>query len=929
MSRRWRSIVPSIISLSLLCVGAAPATAGDWPPSEGLLVGEVVTGGDRGADEYIELFNVSASPSPLGGLELVYVSASGKSVTRKQTFDSGQVGAGGRVLLANVDGAFAGLADHTYSGGLSSDGGSVVLRVQGGTVIDALSWGTAASEFVEGNPAIAPPAGSSIERRPGDGGDNRRDTNDNAADTRVNDAPTAKGSSAGPTPTPKPTPAPTPGPTPWPTPEPTPGPTLKPTPEPTPKPTPEPTPQPTPKPTLEPVPTPEPTPVATPDPTPAPTLRPTPSPTPTDVPTSPPIPTAEPTSTPTPAPPAVVDIASARGRAIGSEVTVEGTVTAQAGRILGERTLVIQDPTGGVAVRLPSVELIGDYPRGTVVRVTGELAQPYGNLELRPADTGDLDTLGSGGLPDARPVGTGGLSEANEGLLATISATISDIDAYDSGAVSIGIGDADGEGRVYAFAPIAFDPGAIERGQRIEATGIVGQRASSSGAADGHRLWLRGSGDLNVKASAPTPDPDPTPHPTESPGGSDDAVEEPEPSRVKIADVVEGSTVAIVGTVTSKAGLIDSEGRRVTVQDSSGAILVRYPADTRPAKVGSIIRAVGEAGTWFGARQFEAEKKPRRKRSSGVRATKLRHSPVESDEWRLVLVSVVIADVERSGDTWRAEAELASGETLPIVGLSGSGIDGDLLEAGRSARITGLVKRAHPSATDQRFAVAPRSRKDVRLGRLRIDERDGDDEDDRDDDDDRDERRAVGFASDDDDAGLPTATFGSLDGLEGRIVRVGGRVEAVAQRRLTLDDGTATGTVRLPDTVERLDPGLEVGEVVNAIGRVERRPGRTPEVVVASAADLRRAATIELAEAGPTRPVSARLAPDSLADETATGESVVPDVAPAGLPDGWPAIVLGGLALVSVTLLAGAGLLASRGSRDTTPSRDAAAGDVD
>jgi hypothetical protein len=621
-------------------------------------------------------------------------------------------------------------------------------------------------------------------------------------------------------------------------------------------------------------------------------------------------------------------VTTARGRPIGSEVTVEGTVTVQAGRILGERTLVVQDVTGGVAVRLPSVDLIGDYPRGAVVRVTGQLAQPYGNLELRPADAGDLDTLGSGGLPNARPVDTVGLSEANEGLLATVTATISDIDTYGSGAVSIGVGDAHGEGRVYAFAPIAFDSGSIERGQRIEATGIVGQRASSSGAADGHRLWLRGSGDLSVKASAPTPGPDPTPRQTESPGGSDDAVEEPKPLRVKIADAVEGSTVVIVGTVTSKAGLIDSEGRRVTVQDSSGAILVRYPADTKPARVGSVIRAIGAVGTWFGARQFEAEKKPRRKRSGAVRATKLRHPPAEADEWRLVRVSVVVTDVERSGDTWRAEAELANGETLPIVGLSGSGIDGDLLEAGRSARITGLVKRAHPSATDQRFAVAPRSRKDIRLGRLRTDERD-DDEVDRDDDDDRDERRAVGVASDDDAAGLLAATFGSLDGLEGRIVRVGGRVEAVAQRHLTLDDGTATGTVRLADTVERLDPGLKIGEVVNAIGRVERRRGRTLEVVVASAADLRRAATTELAEAGSTRAVSARIAPDSLAEENAVDESVVPDVTSAGLPDGWPAIVLGGLALVSVTLLVGAGLLAWRGARDTTPSRDPAAADVE
>ncbi len=719
MSRPWRSILPFIISFSLVCTGAAPAAAVDWAPSDGLVVGEVVTGGAKGADEYIELFNAAGSHRSLSGLELVYVSASGKSVTRKKVFADGRVEAGARVLLANADGAFAGLADHTYNGGLSGDGGSVVLRVQGGSVIDALSWGSAASDFVEGTAATAPPAGSSVERLPGDGGDNRRDTNDNASDTRVSSSPVAQGSGGSPvaTPTPEPTPKPTPEPTPKPTPEPTPKPTPEPTPKPTPEPTPKPTPEPTPKPTPEPTPdpTPAPTPGPTSEPTPVPTPAPTPSAPPTAVPTASPQPTHAPTPEPSSAPPPAVDIAEARGRAVGTETTVEGTVTVQAGQILGERTLVIQDTSGGLPVRLPSVDLVDEYPRGTVIRATGELAQPYGNLELRSQDADDLTTIGSGGLPAVTTLSSTGLSEANEGRLATLTASIDDVDTYESGAVSIAISDSHGDGKVYAFAPLALDPGSLERGQTIEATGIVGQRASSSGAADGYRLWLRGSGDLSVVAA---PAPTPAPSPTAVPDDLTDGTDRPKSKRVKIADATVGETVVIVGTVTSKAGLVDPEGRRVAVQDASGAILVRYPSDTTPARVGSVIRAVGEVGTWFGARQIEAEKEPRRKRTRSVRAANLRRPPVESDEWRLVRVSVRISDVERSGDTWRAEAELASGSTLPIIGLAGSGIDGGLLEDGRKARVTGLVKRAHPSATDQRFAVAPRSRKDIRLGRL-------------------------------------------------------------------------------------------------------------------------------------------------------------------------------------------------------------------
>ena len=216
--------------------------------------------------------------------------------------------------------------------------------------------------------------------------------------------------------------------------------------------------------------------------------------------------------------------------------------------------------------------------------------------------------------------------------------------------------------------------------------------------------------------------------------------------------------------------------------------------------------------------------------------------PTEADEWKLVRVAVRITDIERSDDTWRAEAELADGSRLPVIGLAGAGIDAELLEPGRAARVSGIVRRAHPSAGDQRFAVAPRSRKDIRLGRLLALE----DDEDRQDDDDRDDHDAGAGAAASDPAApdVLAATFGSLDGLEDRLVRVGGRVEAVGDRSLTLDDGTAAGTVRLDDGIEQFQPGFRIGEVVNAVGRVRRHRQRGSEVVVDSPADLRRAASL-------------------------------------------------------------------------------------
>jgi hypothetical protein len=580
-------------------------------------------------------------------------------------------------------------------------------------------------------------------------------------------------------------------------------------------------------------------------------------------------------------------------------VTVQGTVTAQAGRILGDRTLVVQDATGGIPVRLPSASLASAYPRGSVIRASGELAAPYGNLELRPAGVSDIETVGSGGLPDPRAIASDGLAEAHEGILATLTAAITSIDRYDSGAVSIEIADARGVGKVYAFAPVGLGTGALERDQRVRAIGIVGQRASSAGAADGYRLWLRGTGDLATVAPAPTPTASPPP-------GDDGGSTEQRPRRVAIADAVPGETVVIVGVVTSPAGLVDAEARRVTVEDRSGAILVRYPAESRPARVGSVIRAVGEVGSWFGARQLETEQAPRRKRGGSARPTTLKRVPTEADEWRLVRIAVRITDIERSDDTWRAEAVLAEGSALPVIGLAGAGIDADLLQPGRLAWVSGIVRRAHPSASDQRFAVAPRSRKDIRLGRLLVPE-DGDDAQD----DDRDDDGAAGWpvAGGPGQADVLAATFGALDGLEDRLVLVGGRVEAVGERSLTLDDGTAAGTVRLDDGSEGFQPGFTVGEVVNAVGRVRRHRLRGSEVVLESPADLRRAASLTGAALVPPNGAEP---PVAVPDPPEAGGAAQA----AGTWPGWgvvPAIV--GLALAAVSLLASAGFIAWRGPR--------------
>lgn len=903
MSLRWRSAISFVLAMAINASPAlAAAAAADWPVSTGLVVAEVVTGGDKGTDEYLELFNAGDSDVQLGGLEVVYATASGKTVTRKRTWADRLMPPGTYLLVAHEDGAHAGVADHTYGGGLSAAGGSVVVRYVDGPIVDSLSWGSAASGFVEGTPGAAPAAGASLERRPGGDAGHGRDSNDNAADTRINPAPVPQGSS--PAPTPDPTQKPTPMPTPQPTPKPTPKPTSKPTAQPTPVATPDPTPgltaSPSPPPTASPTLTPSPmptfaaTPVPTVMPTPEPTAAPTPVPTvmptipPTAKPTASPHPSTEPSATPSPSP--ALPVADARTRPIGTTVHVSGTVTVQAGRILGDRTIAVQDGSGGIVIRLPASGGGATLERGSIVAVSGQLAGPYGNLELRPARWADVVVIGAGGVPEAVKLDSAGIGEDREGQLASFTGTVISIDRRSSGALSITARDDKGEGLVYAHAEIGLDRALFERGDRIRVTGIVGQRASRSGAADGHRLWPRGRADIDVLGSEPGATPPSGGDPGDSPGKG-------RPKRVLIKNATPGRTVTIVGVVTSKAGFIDSEGRRVTVQDKSGAILVRYPAGIKPDAIGRTIRASGEVGTWFGTVQLEADDKPRVKGRGRVRATPLRRAPTEADEWRLVSVRIGVSDVERSGETWRAEVALAGGGRLPIVGLAGSGLEPDLLEPGREAWVTGIVRRAYPTASDQRFAVAPRSRADIRLGRLVVEDAadevlgpDGGDS--------AGDSPALGV----DDDGAVMATLGTLSQLNDRLVRVGGRLERVSERLLTLDDGTASGSVRLTDGMDAIEPVLRVGEVLNVTGRVRRRGRTAHEVVVESAADVRRAVSV-------SRPSTTRVS-GALAGQV-QGVGAIPTVGPVTDEEGGAAAGAGidSLPLMLFAALVGAASL--------------------
>jgi hypothetical protein len=165
-----------------------------------------------------------------------------------------------------------------------------------------------------------------------------------------------------------------------------------------------------------------------------------------------------------------------------------------------------------------------------------------------------------------------------------------------------------------------------------------------------------------------------------------------------------------------------------------------------------------------------------------------------------------IADLTKLGSRWRAE--IALGNTHVVVnGLAGAEIPATALVEGRRATIVGILRRAYPTATDQRYSVNPRGRIDIRLAK----------------------GPPVGSpspASSPSGSPAPQPTLEDVDLRDlaahaGTTVRVGGLIVDLETDGFTIDDGTARGRVVLLQAAADFLPLLDPGDAVNVTGSVE------------------------------------------------------------------------------------------------------------
>jgi hypothetical protein len=667
---------------------------------------------------------------------------------------------------------------------------------------------------------------------------------------------------------------------------------------PAPTPTPEPTTAPTPTPTGPPGPTPSATPTGTPRPSP------TPSPAPTAA------PSATPSASPVPSPSgASTSIADARRRPIGAIVSVTGVVTAETGRLGTPPLIAIQDASGGIVVRLP--DGAAAPRRGSLVEVRGPLADPYGQLEVRPATAG-FRAIGSGPLPAPVPADATSLGESLEGRLVQVHGVIDGRPTKaTSGDITISLRAATGVVRLAADASSGLTVESVTVGATYDIVGVAGQRASRKGVLDGYRVWPRDAGDLRLVAP-------PSPGPTGGPGGSPSprptGTPRPKPSPkpssalagsvVSIADAVRRSSgsVAVEGLVTTKADLLDASGRRSVVEDRTAGVEVLIPTNAHAPAVGTKVRVEGSIGRAYDAPRIKADRIVVIAGGARPLAIDLQRAPTAAHEWRLVRVSGSVLDVKKLGDRWRAELSVG-GDKVAISGLAGAQIPATALVEGRRATIVGIVRRPYPGATDRRWAIAPRDRADVVLGSA-----------------------GSGTGGSGTNAGADSgATAGSpaapgtsagadgrasatpdvdvvdLAGHVGQVVRIGGLVTELKADGFLLDDGTAVGQVTLSGAAAEYLPLLEVGDALNATGRVEQSGGEY-RVVVDDPAGLVRVGdpTLDQAVAGTATPLASAAADDAAAAGRLAGGLLGPATPEAA---GLLGVVLISIASVAVTVL--------------------------
>jgi DNA/RNA endonuclease YhcR with UshA esterase domain len=172
----------------------------------------------------------------------------------------------------------------------------------------------------------------------------------------------------------------------------------------------------------------------------------------------------------------LMPVAAARALPPGTVVTIEGSVSVPPGRFrstTNDDGFAIQDESGGIYV---SIALNPGLRGNQRVRVSGQLADTFGQLTLVPARASDVKVLGRGRSIRAKLISTGHVNEATEGSIVRVTGTITKPVGNDLPyGYRVFINDGSGEIQAFIHRTTGIRVESLQPGRRISVTGLSGQ----------------------------------------------------------------------------------------------------------------------------------------------------------------------------------------------------------------------------------------------------------------------------------------------------------------------------------------------------------------------------------------------------------------------------------------------------------------------
>jgi hypothetical protein len=159
--------------------GSKPDSSSDANPgcTGKVVINEIMTRGGSAMEEFVELYNTGSCRVSVGKWKLAYKPKAGGSSSSVIHEFKASDGVEGQSFLVIGTASF-GAKDITMNGGMA-DEGQVGLLDDNDALIDALGYGGATGDFVEGSAAPSPPANGSVGRKT-DG----EDTDKNSVDCK-------------------------------------------------------------------------------------------------------------------------------------------------------------------------------------------------------------------------------------------------------------------------------------------------------------------------------------------------------------------------------------------------------------------------------------------------------------------------------------------------------------------------------------------------------------------------------------------------------------------------------------------------------------------------------------------------------------------------------------------------------------------------